>query len=599
MTGLSQLGDAYIPNNGLIETEESRVQFVKRCSKERKDQELAVAKAEIAAAPVGKRILVRFAVSAGTPVDHVAYLAHKRSILRKYTSNEKMETPYAVGAGNTLAGWESAKYYVTDHTEARRQYIQGERCYFATLPVVREGSGKLNFLFPVPAGYSDADTFKHSQAVMFFGDDSYVDQPTCDRERDTSCRQTPKDLSPRLFAPLNDSYKANPQIVPLYVADIRSAVVDADLGGEKILADSFTSAAVRRHEYEISFRRLFNLDVLFAQRNRVEVNLSKSASVKGKSKTYPGDESKTFVFGAYEGVQQLIDNIIFSGLEGLIMSTNYTPIVLDLGQPGIATASLDWGSFFNVANLQRSDLQAADPLRMKVTHQSAWLGGPLKLVQESNSQALRRISEDGFLVVPKRNSAGGYVVQTAEELVGQFLKDRAGKTYENGYLALQARLGKDCASTQIKHRYFGPWDGVDYSDNFRVWVDANRNGKGEADEFHSLESAGVAALNTCNVIDKVASDAFGNMTDLRSAFLYRSSEAILAGEDAILRALKTGLVSEGVQANFRASIDVFFRARKEHYLEDLDPSVILDPSASRSNSNLSTMSVGVRKRAKH
>ena len=66
----------------------------------------------------------------------------------------------------------------------------------------------------------------------------------------------------------------------------------------------------------------------------------------------------------------------------------------------------------------------------------------------------------------------------------------------------------------------------------------------------SLESAGVVALNVCNVVNQQATDSFGNGTSLRSAFLYQAGENIVGNEREILSRINSGVTSSGSLAGF-------------------------------------------------
>src|SRR5690606_6433460 len=143
-------------------------------------------------------------------------------------------------------------------------------------------------------------------------------------------------------------------------------------------------SAVRSKEYAVQLRELFFLDRMFKHRDQFVAVLSTSKTVGG------------YNFAPYEGIPQLFDNIIF-GYNATILSMQYTPIVIDLGEKHIRTSSLDWGSFFNLSNLPVPENNKG---YKRISHQVAWLGGHLRQVNENGKQVWKRIADDGFLVLP-------------------------------------------------------------------------------------------------------------------------------------------------------------------------------------------------------
>ncbi|MBY0452245.1 MAG: iron-regulated protein frpA, partial [Bdellovibrionaceae bacterium] len=181
---------------------------------------------------------------------------------------------------------------------------------------------------------------------------------------------------------------------------------------------------------------------------------------------------------------------------------------------------------------------------------------------------VRRIADDGFLVIP---DAKGHVT-SSKNMFGDNL-EVGGKKFANGFLALQALAQKDCQSTSIKDRYFGPWDKDLYDSKIKVWVDRNRNGVDEQGEIISLKDAGVVALNTCNVVHQQETDSFGNGTALRSAFLFSSNtqiDSLLSNEDEILKQLEEGETSKGEKAEFRLAVDLVFQTYPDQILKHLE-----------------------------
>ncbi|HUP58365.1 MAG TPA: hypothetical protein VM598_12985, partial [Bdellovibrionota bacterium] len=337
--------------------------FIRHCDPSMYEPELKEAMERAAADPEKKTIVVRYAISLGLPMDETAFLAYHRTILR---SNDDGVTPVPVGPATSLNEHNNAAslHYFADHVKARGQYITGERCYFNTMkiitseagPVLRTNGGVEHSLPGTPAASKHYD---HTLNVLYYGD-AYP----CTTEADCYRRY----LSPRLFK-TNDKvttdiqtlladFKVNnlqnlklsewirqcpgdrqPQIVPLYVADFREQRFGLAETDGKLIARQFADNATRRYEYEVKLKKIFDLRTLFWNREKV-------AQTWWEPKTVSG-----FGFSPYVGVAQLIDNIIFGGTNGTVLSSQYTPIVLDLGDRHIRTSSVDWGTFFNLANL--------------------------------------------------------------------------------------------------------------------------------------------------------------------------------------------------------------------------------------------------------
>lgn len=204
-----------------------------------------------------------------------------------------------------------------------------------------------------------------------------------------------------------------------------------------------------------------------------------------------------------------------------------------------------------------SDPTIAGVASYEQPHATAWLGGRVLDVGGASSafsHDFRRVSEDGFLVIPDPDGQ----VRSSRNMFGDNTVVN-GMTFPNGFLALQALAQKDCASPDPKRRYLGPWDGTLYSSTLKVWIDRNRNGSADAGEVRSLREVGVVAINACNVVSREAFDSYGNGTALRSAFLYQQGEDITENMSEIIQRLKTGRTGSGAAAQFRLAIDVIFK----------------------------------------
>lgn len=516
--------DSLIPNN-FDATSVDALKWVKRCDPKNVDKERSEAIAAAKADPT--LIPVRYSISMGVPFDDIAYLAYRRSILRK---DDAGTTPIYVGAANTM-NYNSATsfHYVTDHSLARSAYINGDRCYYSTVKIKNKVSGAI----------LDNGKYNHTWALMHYGSTySAADQA--------------KEISPRLFA-ARDA-QAEPQIVTLFMADIREPLVRGAGESMPIISRDFSQSATRNKEYTNSFKEIFHLETIFANRQVMTEDLSKAQVVQKRS------------FAGIDGAAQLIDNILFSGLRGTVTSTSYTPILLDLGRQHIRTSSLEWGSFFNMARLSRKGETDLSKVK-KVSHMTAWVGGYIdeNLDGSSGPNNFQRIAEDGFLVLPDASGK----VQTSEELFGTFMTVD-GKTYENGFEALKALAKKDCLSNDVKQRYVGPWDKELFSSQLKIWIDKNRNGVAESDELSSLASQRVSAINACNTVYQNEKDRFGNSTALRAAYLRTDYlDNGLPSEEELIHRVSTGKLSSGRNAEFRTLIDVYFKATPNFFLENV------------------------------
>lgn len=534
LTGVDSLFDSVTPANPFLASSEDEVTFVRRCRPEDYEIERQEALAAAANDPENQTIPVRFAISTGDKMDETAHFAHLRSILR---SDDDGETLVYIGPHNAFKyrNNHGAKHYITDHTSARDAYIKGERCFFSTIKVKQLVSGEIRL----------NNSYNHNWAILHYGN------------KYTGSNSRDKHLSPRLFQRIED--QATPQIIPLYVADLRDKIVPSATGTRGLLNDQFASSASRRKEYEVPLKKLFYLDHLFERRHSFLSELSFDRSV-------PGDSGQVYKISGYDGVPQLIDNIIF-GFKGTVLGIQYTPIVLDLGRPKIRTSSVHWGSFFNMANLK-----FVDPIRSdeKISHMTAWVGGYLKDHGDSDTAFWQREAEDGLLVFLDEGETEDDV-KASDHLFGQSL-EIDGKTYKNGFEALRALTNKRCDSENVKERYVSIWDDA-YTERLRVWIDRNRNGviDKELDEVKTLVEAGVAAISACNVVDKETEDSFGNLTHLRAPFVFAPDliEGIESEED-VLRRIREGVDLNGKAAEFRVMIDIFFQTHPLKILQDID-----------------------------
>lgn len=498
--------------------------FVSRCTQARYEQEKAEVLNMASNDTSNTLIPVRFSISSGNAIDETAYMAYVRSILR---SNDDGLTDVYVGPADKHIYRDSHAgvfHYVADHTEARERYIKGERCFFDVIRVVGGHAREVRL----------NGTYNHTWAILNYGN-IYSGQNSDSYE-----------LSPRLFKRIEQ--QSTPQIIPLYVADIREPYFSFTNSNYKILNPEFSSSAVRSKEYAVQLRELFFLDRMFKHRDQFVADLSTSKTVGG------------YNFAPYEGIPQLFDNIIF-GYNATILSMQYTPIVIDLGEKHIRTSSLDWGSFFNLSNLPVPENNKG---YKRISHQVAWLGGHLRQVNENGKQVWKRIADDGFLVLPDSNNE----VHSAEQMFSNRTVVN-GRRYNNGFDALAAYANKNCLSESTEEKYIGPWD--EAYNTLKVWVDANRNGHVDSGELFSLKDKGIVALNPCSFNHEVSVDQYNNRTSIRSSVLI--AEDLASGnldETEIKNRLFSGKTASGADADFRVMIDIYFRSRPSFFLENIN-----------------------------
>ena len=505
--------------------------------------------------PQQKTIPVQFAMSFGQLEDRLAYYAHKRAILSEGNSENTSVIP--VGQRDQTRFIEGDKsyaaYYKVDHTQARDHYIHGTNCFFDTVKIngsmVKSTASYYDFI-------SSAETdggLIHMAHYMMYG----WCAGTCATAASVyGAGNYGADTYPnRLFGAWPHNESGAPQIVKLYVADLRDGQFGLSTATSKIVKNAEGSA--RGTELQMNVKNDLDIKTMFRNRDLVIWNLSN---------VYKSPTGQ--VFNGMRGVPQLISNLSLAGASGTVLASQYTPIVVDLGAQNVKTSGVFAGSFFNMSS--KSEIKEGGS-SYDFTQQTAWLSGDLvsdksrlpASVDSSIVSNYTRKVEDGFLVLADEN---GQVTSTRQMLGDKTVVGK--KSYTNGFEALQALAKKDCTSADPKNRYLGPWDGALYSKTIQVWIDANRNGVVDSGELKTLADAGVVALNACNIIHSEAQDAFGNGTSLRSAFLYNERRENLTGKETeILSRLATGKTSTGDDASFRLAIDLVFKVNEAMNLE--------------------------------
>lgn len=504
--------------------------------------------------PDKKTIPVEFAVSFGQLEDRLASWAHKRAILSEGdTSNvsyipvgQRGNTSYVEGNASFNA------YYKVDHAAAREHYVNGETCFFDTVKIKGDLVKSGDYYDFLAAAEKD-QTQLHMAHYMYYG------WCVSDCATDASvygAGNYGKDSYPnRLFGAWPHQEAGAPQIVKLYVADLRDGQFGLSTATNKIVRNGEGSA--RGTELQMDVKKDLDLKTIFRNRDAAIWNLSNA---------YVSPTTKQS-FAGMRGVPQLISNLSLAGASGTVLASQYTPIVVDLGAERVKTSGVFAGSFFNMADKSTT---TAGVTNSDFTQQTAWLSGDLvdhrsRMPASTDANIVANFSrtvEDGFLVMADENGK----VSSSRQMLGDktVVKDR---TYSNGFEALQALAHKDCTSAEIKDRYFGPWDGTLYSSKIKVWIDANRNGAVDTGELKSLQQAGVVALNACNIVHNEAQDAFGNGTSLRSAFLYNDDPSSTLTESEILHRLDTGKTTANQEASFRLAIDLIFKVNESMTLE--------------------------------
>lgn len=533
---------------------EAAQSFVKDCSQpvtlpdgtteSRYDWEREQALVAAESDPDQKTVPVEFAISFGSIEDQLAVWAHQRAIL---SENNPGYSVIPVGDKKSASGPRGpGAYYRANHTQAKSNYIRGERCFFDTVRLesdLIEGPGR--YYDFITAAEKDA-TLIHKIHYMYFG---YCAGAKCAKNTSPyGAGLYGDDTYPnRLFAPWPHEENERPQIVKLYVADLRNGHFGVAKDGKDII--SVQTGTVRGTEVRVDLMKQLDIESVYRNTQKVIRNLSSDYQSKATGN----------IFAGMEGAPQLLHNLLVEGLDGTALPSQYTPIVLDLGLPGIRTSSTFGGTLFNMSATKKAGAAGPED-EYDVPELTSWLGGELLDVQDEAKKEdglqfpvdIRRIADDGFLALP---DADGQIRSSRNLFGDNTVVD--GKTFANGFLALQAYAKKDCESTDLKKKYLGPWDRA-YQE-LRIWVDQDRNGLVGQGELRTLEAAGVAALNTCNTLHSEEKDEYGNGTAMRSAFLESDGQTLT--EDEILRRLETGKTSQGAVASFRVAIDIVFQVK--------------------------------------
>lgn len=555
LVGKVESSGGAIPSENLRvrSVEEATQNMVQVCDKSQFEIEKKEALEQVKANP--KLIAVQYSISFGSKSDDLALVAHNRAILtenRGVFGNQYI-IPYSSpsawqksNGGNGYPGYYAKGYYKADYTQAKSDYVLGKKCFFNVVEIKGEGAmnGKyMDFLTAANVGNVHGAHYLLSGQTIATSEDQF----------------TLYDRVEKL---------TEPQIISLFVADFRI----------EQFAEKYRASIMKEMDLARGRTGVLNTNDIF---DMTALYQGFSDHVWSLSHSFTGENGK--VFSSMVGVPQLTHNLMSGALDSTVLvPSQYTPIVLDLGETGVKTTDAAWGSFFDMAAAGEGP------------HRTAWLGGTFKnMMAEPVATTLsqgrriasvqnvmlapddsavrmdvRRIADDGFLVIP---DAKGHVT-SSKNMFGDNL-EVGGKKFANGFLALQALAQKDCQSTSIKDRYFGPWDKDLYDSKIKVWVDRNRNGVDEQGEIISLKDAGVVALNTCNVVHQQETDSFGNGTALRSAFLFSSNtqiDSLLSNEDEILKQLEEGETSKGEKAEFRLAVDLVFQTYPDQILKHLE-----------------------------
>lgn len=479
--------------------------------KDRKEWEREEALKEVAEDPT--KVPVQFAYSFGQKLDNVAYYAHERAILTKGRTFLKSEDKdYSLVIQN------NSQYYKADHTKAKEQYIKGERCFYSTIKTTGELKNTVNGYFDilagsqfsVPVAAAGNASLRHVVHYMYYG---YCAGTTC------ATNQTSRygagaygaDMYPnRLLTnnltaelPYYDGGQLVPnakerQFIKLYVADLRDD--QFGLSNENFKIIKTEENAIRGKESTKSVEDMIDLKTVMANFEFAVENLSQNIG------SYDYDGS----FNGIDGAPQLLANLCSSAVTGTSLATQYTPLVVDLGEEDIMTTGLGNGVYF--------DMQA-----LGQKHRVAWLGAQLSEEMNKNYKNIpfKQIKagqvEDGFLVVPDQNGQ----VTSGKNLFGPNMVVN-GKTYENGFEAIKALTQKSCLSNSVQDRFLGPWDAQNYESIVKVWVDVNKNGQAESEEIKTLREAGIAAVGVCYINKYGLKDGYGNSTALRGEIVYQN-----------------------------------------------------------------------------
>lgn len=625
--------------------------FVQHCTMDRYEKELEIAMQEAADDKTNNTVVVRYAYSFGAKdkFDYVARMAYERSVLRK---NDDGFTPIVVDneAGNAFKGT-----YLTDHGAARKDYLTGSRCFFHTVKVKEKAADRkwINSYY-LPNGELSFDHVKPNTPTekiadywllkaMYIGD-TYNCGDNCVRrymsprlfrtveETDVIYRKTLNEWKAeyeKTRIKLSDYVKKCPpalqaQFIPLYMADIREGrfTIPFEM---PLLDPKFTSEAIRMREYEVKIKTFMRLPLVVKHREAIEEQLGKDFESPAYQGAEPYGKKGSKIWGALEGTAQLIDNLLWSGLNATVVSFQYTPIVLDLpvgntpaeyeANRNIRTSSPFAGAFFNLGNrVKKSSIvngKLVEPV-VDIQSPSGWVGGKLEKVRTekfggADKAVYVRRATDGFLVLPsdtgKKCSDGSpvYAVSRGLQMFGAYGDmDGTAIEFENGFAKLRDYVSKSPGAVvkscgvpsdvttgdrqwsveEVKSRYFGPWDKAAYA-AVKVWTDVNRNGSVDCGEMQSLADAKIAAMNTCNIVfqqtdsgQKIAArDRFGNATHLRAAFLVTPKNG---DEATVISMLRTGKEVNGESPEFRVGADLLFKTYTDVYLQDVEPNDIVE-----------------------
>lgn len=505
-------------------------------------------------------IPVEYTYSTGDKHDPISYMAYRRSILR----NDSNGTSYLTTGSQT---------YEVEHDNARSHFLEGRFKHFSFVEVksVRP-NGQEAF----------ANFVKDTALNPWVAYNLHLEGSGL------------KDIQDYMA-----NYDAKKELPygRLYLADIRDEILPLTTPVGSIYAD--VSVNGRNSEVTRRIKDIFKMKNIFQNSHLLThaYALDRTLNVQGYGATYAG----------YAGMPQLLHKLTCDSGATTAISAQYTPIVMDLGEPFIRTSSEYWGTFFNLANGQI--MKDDQPLEVSgentFTHRTAWVGGYLKKVANPVIGAVtpagtvipfrevwQRVAEDGFLILPPTENKP---ITAANLFGGSFVNpEKPEIDYEDGFVALQDFAGTTTACSQsmpemsytgeptepqltaryeeVKRRYLGPWNEKFYQ--LKVWIDENRDGLASATEVRGLLESGVMAMNTClsSSSEVQEKDKFGNNTKLRSAFLFDktmvSGEQVTEEEMAgILKVLALGKKASGDNGSFRLMVDIFFKARPFHFLE--------------------------------
>lgn len=585
----------------------NQIQFTKDCSApvklndgsflSRKEYERRLVLDEVKKDTTGKLIPVNYAISFGDKMDVLADWAHRRAILSK--SNPGFSY---IPTGPKNDSVTEFGYYKANHDKAKADFIKGDRCFFNTVRLDERVPANGTYYKFVTDGDNKGEY--HTIHYMYYGwCDSTIAACATDKSRYGAGNYGNDEYPNRLFGAwphseqISGSNTSEPQFVKLYVADIRGPQMGRGLGSPLLIKES----ATRGEEKSLDVKDMINLSLVYQDIGQIIRNLASDYQVPGGANFSGMDGAPQFLTNLFGSIHRTyipenggsstnigVLNNGGSGTTGINVNnrnpandqdlgseasftniaSQYTPIVLDLGKKKVRTSSKFGGTFFNMAALQQTDVAGEESFNVK--HMTAWVGGDLTDVNAKIHDGARfkydyrRIADDGFLVVTDSDGK----VRSSKNLFGDNFEVN-GETFENGFLALQALANKSCVSNDVADRYFGPWDKELYTNKIKVWIDANRNGEVDPGEIQSLESVGVLAINTCNIVHQELHDKFGNGTSLRSAFLYRSADDLeIPTQDEIINRLKTGMTSKNKEADFRLAIDLIFKVDESRTLKN-------------------------------